>query len=836
VSGAHVAGEYRQAELQLAGSGSITSGKMPSALPVPTPGDDAKSGTKARSKSQPNSSTTAYLNERANPSNRWQRRLGFATVIALVLTGTLTFLILFGLTPLEPNPLVVRAALATNTLLALMLIALIAMEVMRLIRSRRNGRAAARLHIRIVGLFALVAAIPAILVAIVASVTLDLGLDRWFEQRTKDIVQSSVNVAEAYVDESTRVHLNATVSMASELDRARRLYSLDRTGFTELMALQTRGRGMILSQLLKADGEPIITSKIVEDAVIPEPSSQSLEAANSGDVIFIPRGTSNLVGAVLKMRVIPDAYLYTVRPLRDDVLQSLRQMEANTNQYDEMELSRLPVQLTFAVLYLGVALMILLAAIWMGISVADRFVRPIRRLITAADEISGGNLDVAVELKHTEGDFKNLGDTFNVMTSQLRSQRSQLLKANADIDKRARFTEAVLSGVTAAVIGVDEHGSARIANSTTKSILGANIKPGEKISERFPDLGKVLDNARNSGRGEYREQITMMIDGQSRTLNAQVTQEREIDSDNSFVITIDDITDLVVAQRSTAWSDVARRIAHEIKNPLTPIQLSAERIRKRYSKYITEDREVFDQCTDTIIRQVGDIGRMVDEFSSFARMPKPEMRKGDLSRTIQEALFTQKVANPSISFEIDLGKQKNIARFDERLMSQALINIMKNAVEAIEGSQLDKQGKSDTPPEAGKVRVHTWHDEDMIVIDVIDNGKGLPQDNRQQLLEPYMTTRQKGTGLGLAIVRKILEDHGGTIELLDAPQVATGGKGALMRLRVPKYISTDADDPAPSDKENHTTETKPIAENIGAQQSQNPETENPKDKKDEAGP
>ncbi len=723
--------------------------------------------------------------------SRLTRKLGFATVLALFFTGTLTFLILFGLTPLEPNPFIVRSALLANTALAIILVLLISMEVYRLLESRKNGRAAARLHIRIVGLFALVAAVPAILVAIVASVTLDLGLDRWFELRTKEIVQGSVNVAQAYVDESSRVHVNGTVSMASELDRARRVYSLDRTSFEDLMNLQTRGRGMIMSQLLREDGSAIITAKINQEVQLPDVPKESLEGAKSGELVFIPRGRTNLVGAVVKMRVIPDAYLYTVRPLREDVLASLRLMEENTSEYNELEQSRLSFQLTFAVLYLAVALMILLAAIWMGISVADRFVRPIRRLITAADSISGGNLDVYVETKHTEGDFKNLGDTFNTMTTQLKQQRSQLLQANADIDRRARFTEAVLSGVTAAVIGVQKDGKVRIANSTTHSILGANLNPDTNINDLFPALGGVLENARKSGKSEYREQVTMMIDGQSRTLNAQVTQERDVSSDHSFVITIDDITDLVVAQRSTAWSDVARRIAHEIKNPLTPIQLSAERIRKRYSKYITEDKEVFDQCTDTIVRQVGDIGRMVDEFSSFARMPKPEMARDDVVKTVQEALFTQKVANPGINFELAITEKQNIAEFDNRLLSQALINVIKNAVEAIEAQFANEDGKR---KEKGQVSVKVWHDKAMIVMDVIDNGKGLPEEDRQKLLEPYMTTRQKGTGLGLAIVRKILEDHGGTIELMDAPSVAEGGHGAMMRLRLPNAGMAEFDE------------------------------------------
>ncbi|MFK7902627.1 MAG: ATP-binding protein [Nitratireductor sp.] len=731
--------------------------------------------------------TNALANEVQIERNTASRFLGFLTVIALLVSGSITFLILFGLTPIEPNETIVRTSLIINTLLAFMLVILIGVEVRKLIKARQNGRAAARLHIRIVGLFALVAAIPAILVAIIAGVSLDLGLDRWFEQRTRAIVDSSVSVARAYVDESARVHVNATISMANDLDSARRVYSLDRSSFERGMAGQTRGRGMLAASLIREDGSIIMQTDLSKgELALPQTPEGSLETAAKGELVFIPRGKSNLVGALLKMKEIPDAYLYTIRTLRNDVLQSLVLMEQNTDEYDELSQNRLTFQLTFAVLYLGISLMILLSAIYMGISVADRFVRPIRRLITAADEVSSGNLDVEVQTTHTEGDFKNLSDTFNVMISDLNEQRTELVEAKDNIDRRARFTQAVLSGVSASVIGVDKTGKVQIANRTAQNIFGKAATQGNRFHKIHEELGTVFEAAKASGRAEYREQVSFNLNGQSRSLNVQVTQETDSASDDSFVITIDDITDLVAAQRSTAWSDVARRIAHEIKNPLTPIQLSAERIKKRYSKYVTEDREVFDQCTDTIIRQVGDIGRMVDEFSSFARMPKPEMVYGNVTTTLQEAMFTQRVANPATEFKLDVGNKDHTIIFDARLLSQAFINIIKNAVEAIEGA---KEAGADRK---GVIAINIYSNDEDVTIDVIDNGKGLPVENRQQLLEPYMTTRAKGTGLGLAIVRKILEDHGGTIELMDAPEVSKGGNGAMMRLKLPKAKNTDS--------------------------------------------
>ena len=308
-----------------------------------------------------------------------------------------------------------------------------------------------------------------------------------------------------------------------------------------------------------------------------------------------------------------------------------------------------------------------------------------------------------------------------------------------------------------------------------------------KLDELVPELGEVFRNAKASGKQQYHEQITMFREGRERTLNVQVTSEKEETPTHSFVLTLDDITDLVSAQRNTAWADVARRIAHEIKNPLTPIQLSAERIKRRYGKVIVEDREVFDNCTDTIIRQVGDIGRMVDEFSAFARMPKPEMVRGDLRDVVKDTVFLQKVGFPDIRFDLEVADEPLTTVFDVRMLSQGLINVIKNAAEAIEGLGEDKV-------ETGQILVKAYSENKKAVFEVIDNGKGLPKENRQRLLEPYMTTREKGTGLGLAIVRKIAEDHGGTIELLDAPSVSEGGRGAMTRIIIPITAAVEPDD------------------------------------------
>jgi len=706
--------------------------------------------------------------------------VGLITVIALMITGTFTFMFLMGLLPITPDRNTVITAAVINSILIGILVFLIGKEVVKILRSRQKGRAASRLHVRIIGLFCLVAAFPAILVAVVAGITLDLGLDRWFEERTKNIVQSSISVAKAYQNESTRVLMGNTLNMAANLDRNRRLYVLDRERFGELFKIETRGRGFIFAAIVDANGEEQVTAKAKTDRELPKIPAIAIQLADEGDPVPIPLPNTNLASAVFKLKNIPNSYLYTMITVPPAVVSALRQTEINSAEYNALEQNRLPVQFAAAILYLGVCLIVLLSAIWMGISVANRIVMPIRRLINAANEVSDGNLDVHVDARESEGDLRFLSETFNVMLDDLRNQQTDLVEAKELMDQRARFIEAVLSGVSAAVIGVDANGGVTIANRFAYPILGHDSKNLNKqpLSKLVPELNEVFERAKENNTLQHHEQITLIRDGRERTLNVQVTQEEEDTSDHSFVLTLDDITDLVSAQRNTAWSDVARRIAHEIKNPLTPIQLSAERIRRRYGKVIQEDREVFDKCTDTIIRQVGDIGRMVDEFSAFARMPNPEMTYGNIGEIVKETVFLQKVGFPDIEFEFEASKEKYETVFDSRMLSQGLINVIKNAAEAIEGVSADENRK-------GKIAINLEQDKKHITINIIDNGVGLPKTNRQRLLEPYMTTREKGTGLGLAIVRKIFEDHGGTIELLDAPAVAEGGHGAMMKLIIP---------------------------------------------------
>ena len=731
----------------------------------------------------------------SDPALAQDRRASFALPGLALAGGALacavfTLPVLLGLTSIEPTSKVLIASAIINSLFIVGLMFLIGREVTRLVRARTKGRAAARLHVRIVVLFSIVAITPAILVAIFASITLNVGLDRWFSIRTQSIVSSSMNIAQAYMMENASYLQGQTVSMANDLERNRSLYYLDRTGFVQLLTRQAKGRGLLGAFLVRQDGSAITQAEISTDKPLPAIPKDALESAAAGQPTLIPPGVTNLVGAIIKLDSISGTFLYTIRAVDPKVMSAMRLMEENTAEYKAMEAGRTTLQIAFAVLYLGFALIVLLAAIWTAIAVADRIVRPIRLLIGAADSIASGNWNVIVPVRVADGDVGSLSRTFNKMISQIRTQRDEILEAKDEVDDRRRFIEAVLSGVTAAVIGVEDDGVITIVNPSAEYFLALPTEEliGKKLNLVAPEVDRVLAEAAVRHRGEYREQINLIRGGKERTLNVQVTREETRGSADSYVITLDDITDLVIAQRSTAWADVARRIAHEIKNPLTPIQLSAERLKRRYGKQIAEDdRAVFDQCTDTIVRQVEDIGRMVDEFSAFARMPKPAKQRSDLRHILRDAVFLREMGNHDITFAREFGDEPLEGSFDARMLGQAVGNLIKNAVESIEAVPREELG------DGGKVLVRSAfdHEQDRFVVDVIDNGRGLPVENRHRILEPYMTMRDKGTGLGLAIVKKIIEEHGGQLELHDAPAEFDRGRGAMIRIVLPR-IETPA--------------------------------------------
>ncbi len=524
---------------------------------------------------------------------------------------------------------------------------------------------------RIVSLFSVIAVVPAIVLAIFASISLNRGLDHWFSLRTKSIIQNSIDVATAYLQEHGQVIRADTVAMARDIDEAVELVKSQPQGFGNFLNAQASMRGLPSAYIIDGDGKILATAASVPDLPYKAPPKEAIDLAKKGQVIVIAPGQSSMVGAIKSLQNFDDTYLYVVRPVNARVLQQLRATRANVAEYQLLEQRRAGVQVAFGLMYVAIALTLLLSAIWIGMWFANRLVAPIRQLMGAAQQISGGNLAVNIDVDPADGDLAVLGSTFNTMTTELRSQRDELVGANTKLDERRRFMEAVLSGVTAGVVGVDADGVVTLVNRSAETLLEvkeANLT-GQPLAKIAPEFGAVLKRAQKQGKRLITDQITLRRHGSERNFAVRVTSEGASQDAQGFVVTFDDMTELVSAQRSTAWADVARRIAHEIKNPLTPIQLSAERIRRKYGDSITKDREVFEQCTDTIIRQVSDIGRMVDEFSAFARMPKPVMERHDLREIVREAVFLFQVSRPEIAFELDLPEKPVVALSDRRLLS-----------------------------------------------------------------------------------------------------------------------------------------------------------------------
>jgi two-component system, NtrC family, nitrogen regulation sensor histidine kinase NtrY len=706
--------------------------------------------------------------------------VGPLAVMAALLSALTTFLVLADLTFVSPTHNVVVALLAVNFITVLVLLALIGRGIWHLVQARRQGSAGARLHAQILGLFSIIAVAPVVLVAVVASINVNRGLDRQFLNRTHAVIANSVIVSKAYLNEHERSIQVETNAMALDVARAKSVFDQDIDRFRQFFTTQASLRNMQAAMMLRPDGSVIVKADIRLPPGLQEPRLPPAEKlAQMGDdqaaTGLVPN--TNFMGALIRLKGYDDAYLYVDRVIDPRVIEQIQQTDDNIEDYRNLEARRTSVQLAFALMYAVITLTVLLSAVWLGFAFTNRLVAPIRRLIGAANLVSTGNLHVQVPVRRSEGDLSQLGATFNKMTQELRTQRNDIMRARDLVDSRRRFTEAVLAGASAGVIGVDGNGHVSILNRSAEKLIGASEADAlhHPLEDIVPELKDLIEPVR-AGQRLVQGQTTIHRNGRDRTVSVRVTSEQSGHADHGYVVTLDDITELVTAQRTAAWADIARRIAHEIKNPLTPIQLSAERLRRKYGKSITEDTGVFEQCVDTIVRQVDDIRRMVDEFSRFARMPKPVMAADNVSDVVRQVVFLQRVGNADIDIEAEIAEDPMPARFDRRLISQGLTNIIKNAGEAVAA----------VPPgelERGRIVVSATRIGSEIVIDVIDNGVGLPKENRSRLLEPYVTTREKGTGLGLAIVGRILEEHGGRIELHDAAEKFPGQRGAWMRLR-----------------------------------------------------
>ncbi|MBD3677675.1 MAG: PAS domain-containing sensor histidine kinase [Rhodobacteraceae bacterium] len=718
------------------------------------------------------------------------QRLQNAVALGLVLLGpVLAFATFLVLGPLDKgaSALSLRLVLLADLVYVLVLVALVMQRVAQMIAATRRKSAGSRLHLRLTGVFAIMALIPTVMVAIFAGLTVNVGLEGWFSDRVRQVVGSSLAAAEAYEQEHRRDLAEDAEVLADYLDAARNANFFIADG--QLRQVLTQGQSQIQRGLREAyliDGTGEIRARGDRSYLFDYelPTRDQFNRARAGETVIIEDWDINEFRALVALNNYVDRFLYVSRSVDGEILSLLDETQETVRFYNQLESERGRLLFEFGLLYLGFAVILILASIWLGLWFAERLSRPVGRLAGAAQRVGSGDLDVQVVEEDTDDEIAMLGRVFNQMTLQLKGQRDALMETNRQIDRRRRLFDSVLSSITAGVVGVDSDGRVTFANRSAERLLRMPTLEEHSVmlAEVVPEFASLFDRLRESGLEVAQEEIRVSRAGRMENLLVRMATRRGArDQLEGYVIAFDDVTDLVSAQRMAAWGDVARRIAHEIKNPLTPIQLSAERIKRKFRKAVGEDEALLENYTDVIVRQTEDLRRIVDEFSKFARMPEPERKLQDLVKLVRESVILQEEALDGVLISADLPEDKVLADLDATMIGQALTNLIKNAGEAIDGFVLSGAPDGYIP----RINIEMALEPRAALISISDNGCGFPED-RSRLFEPYVTTRDKGTGLGLPIVKKIIEEHGGTLTLSDAEPFAEGAhRGARVDIRLP---------------------------------------------------
>ncbi len=720
----------------------------------------------------------------------------FATLllaaIALLL-GIGTFVALSGGMHVASRRNLVFGLVLANLVVLLVLGAVLAGRLTRVWMERRRGSAGSRLHVRLVLLFSVVAVTPTIVVAIFATVFFDLGVQTWFNDRVRTALSQSLEASQGYVEEHRNNIRADALGMANDLGNAGRLLAGDPGAFGQVLDTQTALRGLDAAIIFEPVSRQVIASAgLMAPLGLGAIPDGAIDQAQSGDAAVLGNDSDTEVRALAQIDSVPTLMLMIERPVDPRILDHMKRNEEAVAEYQRLDENRSSLQVTLILIFGLVALLVLFAAVLIGLVIANQIARPVGRLIQAAERVRAGDYTVRVPEARSEDEVAGLSRAFNRMTGQLSSQRAELMDAYSQIDERRRFTETVLAGVSAGVVGLDAAGRVELPNRAASELVGADLlaMTGQTLAGIIPEFAALLGQALAEPTRARTGEVQVGPQNRRRTLLVRIGPELSGKRADGFVVTFDDITELQSAQRKAAWADVARRIAHEIKNPLTPIQLSAERLKRKFLKEIKSDPEIFSQCADTIVRHVGDIGRMVDEFSAFARMPQPVIRPEDIGRIVREAMVLQRTAHPEIGWATHLPDHGPTGPCDRRLLGQALTNLLQNAADSVAMRRLaEPADEAGTPARlSGHIEVALVQTATELRISVSDDGLGLPAEDRARLTEPYVTHKPKGTGLGLAIVKKIMEDHAGVVTLDDRPR----GPGAVATLILPTRMADGA--------------------------------------------
>lgn len=712
---------------------------------------------------------------------RWTRNIAFVLVAAALISAVGTYTVMTRSdNPFGPDNVTMIGLAVVNLGLLLSLISVVAQRAYRLWLELSKGSVGSRLQTRIVVTFSLITMVPTITVAVFAALFMHAGIQSWFSERVNTGLEESVAVAEAYLNEHQQSMKSDIRAIAAEVEReVYRNGGINSAALSMSLEQQVHMRSLSEAIILQR-GQVIAQTSLSFALAFEGIPSRLMELAETGQLVI--QADDDKIRAILRLPNLTQTYLVVGRLVDARVIDHVENAQTAVNEYRGVRNKISSIQIQFSILFVLVALLLLLSAIWYGMFFAARLAKPITRLVEAAERVRAGDYATRVAEGPENDELATLGRAFNRMTNQLASQRRDLMKANRQIDARRRFSEAVLAGVSAGVVAIDSTQVITLYNRSATVLLqlGEEDIFGKNLADVMPEAEDLLKEVIAKPSKPVSGDVLLQRGEKALSLKLHIAAQEYEGEVESFVITFDDITPVVAAQRHAAWADVARRVAHEIKNPLTPIQLSAQRLKRKYLKQVEEsEQEAFERYTDTIIRHVGDIGKMVEEFVDFARLPAPVFSREDIGDLLAKIVLLEESAHPRIAYSVDVPADEIFITVDASQVRQVITNLVKNAAEAIETRHVQNGGSPDEQA-AGHISVSSRLSEELCIIEVKDDGCGFPPDQIHRLLEPYVTTRAKGTGLGLAIVKKIMEDHKGRIELENRPE-----GGGLVRLVFP---------------------------------------------------
>ena len=700
-----------------------------------------------------------------------ENRLGYIAVLIALSIGMLTVFNLSRFDPAQQDSTLLTTLIAIDFLAVIIVGGFVIRQILQLVNERRQRMAGYQLHWRIALMFGGVAALPAIIITAFALFVVDYSLRGWFADRISTAVTESVQVADYYFEEHASSIQSDVLTIANDVNREAFKLRGNPALLEQYLTNQTALRNLSEAIILDGTGQVIAKSRFAFAVTFMNIRGEWLTDARDGEVVLLRADQTNKLRAVIKLNSFVDAYLFVGRFIDRSVLEAVDNTRLAAADYQQLGIRQLDLQISFAFVFGLFLALLLITALWIGLNLATAIVEPLGSVISVAEQVRSGNLSPRVPKGLELEEIARLGLSFNNMLDEIVRSREQLVQANKQIDRRREFTEAVLGGVSSGVIGLDKDLNVTLPNSTATQLLQVSTDAliGHPLVDVVPEFDGLVSTARSRKRNFAEEQIMLERSGQHLTLRARIAAERVDGAIIGYVVTFDDVTDLLSAQRKAAWSDIARRIAHEIKNPLTPIQLASDRLRRKYTPEDEAAGEQFTEYLSIISRQVEDIGRMVDEFSAFARMPQPAMAPVDLQALVagQITLFEDDAV--TLSMVTDDPDASYTVLGDAGLLRQAVLNLIQNGVDSLRESRT----------KAPRIELALAHDAGIVTLKIMDNGPGYPDMDRSKLLEPYVTHRAKGTGLGLAIVSKIVQDHAGTLELLDAEE---GGACAIIRL------------------------------------------------------